>query len=103
LGGTPRWFTDFAARHQYPMTVIFPADGEMTVINCGMEPPAATPFPPKLPGRGIGRALGAVYYPTFHYTSTLDGKLAVEAVSEKKNRESAGWTGASSQSPFTNT
>ena len=40
LGGSVRWFTDFSARYQYPMTVIFPLDDEMTVINCGQEPPA---------------------------------------------------------------
>jgi hypothetical protein len=34
LGGAVRWFTDFSARHQFPMTVIFPVDDEMTTINC---------------------------------------------------------------------
>ena len=24
MGGTVRWFTDFTARHQFPMSVIFP-------------------------------------------------------------------------------
>ena len=38
LGGTLRWFTDFTARHQFPMTVIFPVDDEMTTINCGGDP-----------------------------------------------------------------
>jgi hypothetical protein len=34
LGGTLRWFTDFTARHQFPMTVIFPVEDEMTTIVC---------------------------------------------------------------------
>ena len=38
MGGTVRWFTDFSARWQFPMTVIFPVDDEMTTINCGGEP-----------------------------------------------------------------
>ena len=29
LGGNVKWFTDIPARHSYPYTVIFPADGEM--------------------------------------------------------------------------
>ena len=45
FAGAARWFTDFAARHQYPMTVIFPVDGEMTLINCGQEPPAVQEKP----------------------------------------------------------
>ncbi len=90
LGGTPRWFTDFAARHQYPMTVIFPVDEEMTVINCGMEPPAATPFPPMSAARGIGRSLGAVYFPTTHYSGTIEAELAVGVLREKKN-PTVGW------------
>ena len=62
LGGMVRWFTDFAASYQYPMTVIFPVDDEMTVINCGQEPPATQPFPPMSAARGIGTSLGAVYF-----------------------------------------
>ena len=38
MGGTIRWFTDFSARHQFPMTVIFPVDDEMTTIVCGVTP-----------------------------------------------------------------
>jgi Xaa-Pro aminopeptidase len=90
LGGSVRWFTDFSARHQYPMTVIFPVDDEMTVINCGIEPPGTQPFPPMSAARGIGTSLGAVYFPTMHYTNTVEGKLAVGALSGKKNPK-IGW------------
>jgi Xaa-Pro aminopeptidase len=89
LGGTLRWFSDFAARHQYPTTVIFPADAEMTVISSGTEPPARQPFPP-MPARGIRRSLGAVYFPTTPYSSTVEGRLIVDALREKKN-PTVGW------------
>lgn len=89
LGGTLRWFTDFGARFQYPMTVIFPADDEMTVINSGIEPPARQPFPP-MPARGIRRSLGAVYFPTTPYSSTVEGRLIVDALREKRN-PTIGW------------
>ena len=40
--------------------------------------------------RGIGTSLGAVYFPTMHYTNTIEGKLAVGALSGKKNPK-IGW------------
>jgi Xaa-Pro aminopeptidase len=83
LGGTVRWFTDFAARHQFPMTVIFPVDDEMTLINCGGDPPAEQ-FPPAWAARGVKRRLGAVYFPTMQYSNTLEGELAAGVLKEKK-------------------
>ena len=55
LGGYVRWFSDFAARHSYPFTVIFPADDEMTLISCG-APPRAIHFLPN--GRCVGSNKG---------------------------------------------
>jgi Xaa-Pro aminopeptidase len=83
LGGTIRWFTDFTARHQFPMTAIFPVDDEMTLINCGGDPPSEN-FPPRWAARGIKNRLGAVYFPTFSFTSTYDAELAVGVLNEKK-------------------
>lgn len=83
LGGTVRWFTDFTARHQFPMTVIFPVDDEMTTINCGGDPPAEQ-FPPPWAARGIKKRLGAPYFPTLQYTSTMEAELAVSVLKEKK-------------------
>ena len=83
LGGTLRWFTDFGARHQFPMTVIFPVDDEMTTIVCGGDPPAEQ-FPPAWAARGIKKRLGAVYFPTYHFTTTYDAELAAGVLKEKK-------------------
>jgi Xaa-Pro aminopeptidase len=83
LGGTIRWFTDFTARHQFPMTVIFPVDDEMTTINCGGDPPAQQ-FPPEWAVRGVKNRLGAPYFPTLQYTATYDAELAVGVLKEKK-------------------
>ena len=90
FAGAVRWFTDFSARHQYPMTVIFPVDDEMTLINCGQEPPATQPFPPLSVARGIGTSLGAVYFPTIHYTNKVEGELAVGVLKGRK-RPTIGW------------
>ena len=83
LGGTVRWFTDFSARFQFPMTVIFPEDDGMTTITSGGDPPAEQ-FPPPWAARGIKRRLGAPYFPTLQYTSTMDAELAVSVLKEKK-------------------
>ncbi|MCX7858172.1 MAG: Xaa-Pro peptidase family protein [Deltaproteobacteria bacterium] len=84
LGGTLRWFSDFTARHQFPMTIIFPVDDEMTLINCGGDIREMQPFPPPWAARGIKNRFGAVYFPTINYTNTLDAEIAVDVLKEKK-------------------
>jgi Xaa-Pro aminopeptidase len=83
LGGTVRWFSDFSARDQFPMTVIFPIDDEMTTINCGGDPPAEQ-WPPPWAARGIKNRLGAPYFSTIQYTNTYEAELAVSVLKEKK-------------------
>jgi len=83
LGGAIRWFTDFSARHQFPMTVIFPVDDEMTTINYGGDPPSDH-FPPAWAARGIKNRLGAPYFPTIQYTNTMEAELTVNLLKEKK-------------------
>jgi len=90
MGGMLRWFTDYTARHQFPMTVIFPADDDMTVINCGAAPPAAQVFPPPWFARGIKNRLGDVYFATLPYTAYYDAMLAVDVLKEKPNA-TIGW------------
>ena len=83
LGGTVRWFTDFSARYQFPTTVIFPVDSQMTTINNGGDPPAEQ-SPPPWAARGIKNRLGAVYFSTAPYTNTREAELAVSVLKEKK-------------------
>jgi Xaa-Pro aminopeptidase len=83
MGGMLRWFTDYTARHQFPMTVIFPVDDDMTVINCGAAPPAGQAFPPAWFARGIKERLGDVYFATLPYTATYDAKLAADVLKQK--------------------
>lgn len=83
LGGTLRWFTDFTARHQFPMTAIFPVDDEMTTIVSGGDAPSEQ-FPPQWAARGIKRRLGAVYFPTFSFTNAYEAELAAGVLKEKR-------------------
>jgi len=89
MGGTLRWFTDFTARHQFPVTVIFPVDDEMTTIVCGLDPPGEN-WPPAWAARGIKNRLGAVYFLTLNYTNTYDAERAVSVLAEKK-KPTIGW------------
>jgi Xaa-Pro aminopeptidase len=83
LGGYVRWFTDIPARHNYPYTVIFPQDDEMTLISCGAFSPG-DPGPPPWAVRGVKERLGAPYFPSVHYTGTYDAELAVGVLKRKK-------------------
>jgi Xaa-Pro aminopeptidase len=94
LGGYVRWFSDFPAKHSYPFTVIFPVDDGMTLISCGGLPPS-DPFPPQWAVRGVKQRLGAPYFPSLHYTNTMDAELVVGVLKEKK-RPTIGLVGKSS-------
>jgi Xaa-Pro aminopeptidase len=91
-GGYVRWFSAVAPRHGYPFTVIFPRDDEMTTIASA---PPGQGKPPKWALYGVKERLGAPYYPSFHYTNTLDAELAVGVLGKKKGA-TIGWVGMSS-------
>ncbi len=82
LGGNVKWFTDLSARNNQHLTVIFPADDEMTLISHGPSAPAE-PTPPAWAARGVKRRLAAPYFASAHYTSTWDGEMAVDVLKEK--------------------
>ncbi|HEY8529909.1 MAG TPA: Xaa-Pro peptidase family protein [Paenibacillaceae bacterium] len=78
LGGYVRYFTDIPA-HQYPTTVIFPADEEMTVIEHG-----ARSGPPSAVDRGVRHKIGLPYIPTLNYTNSYAPEAAVKVVKDLK-------------------
>ena len=84
LGGYVRWFCDIPANYSYPFTVIFPFDDEMTLIACGGAPPAESFYPPAWAVHGVKQRLGAPYFASIHYTSTMDAELTVGVLKEKK-------------------
>jgi len=83
LGGYVKWFTDIPARHNYPYTVIFPVDEEMTLVTPGPRAPAE-PFLKDWAVRGVKKTLGAPYFPSAHYTGSYDAELAVSVLEERK-------------------
>jgi Xaa-Pro aminopeptidase len=84
LGGPVKWFTDLPVATNYPVTVIFPSDEEMTVISHGAPEPAE-PGPPPWAVRGVKRRLSSNYFASAHYTNSYDADLAIRVLKEKKN------------------
>ena len=77
LGGYVKWFTDMPALHNYPVTVIFPREGDMTTIWSGPMPPA-DPNPPAWSLRGVGKRISTPIIPALGYTSAFDAEKVVE-------------------------
>lgn len=77
MGGYVKYFTDLPATNGYPVTVVFPRDEGMTLVNQG-------PFgmvkelPPEGDGirRGVKRWLTTPSYASAHYTKDYDPELA---------------------------
>lgn len=81
LGGYFRYFTDLPTEQAYPMSVLFPAKGEMTTITSSSP---YNPLPPAWFRRGIGNRLGAPYFRTFRYTDLYDAKLMEAYICDHK-------------------
>ncbi|SLM18143.1 putative Peptidase, M24 family [uncultured spirochete] len=90
LGGYVRWFTDVVAENNFPVTVIFPMDDEMTMISLGGAPRPA--FPPLWATYGVKEVLARPYYLSVNYTNTYDAKAAVETI-KKLNAKRVGYVG----------
>ncbi|MGB6507790.1 MAG: M24 family metallopeptidase, partial [Xanthobacteraceae bacterium] len=81
MGGYVKYFTDLPATNGYPMTVVFPRDDLMTMVNQG-------PFGGvhnlngKSDGtrRGVKQWLTTPSYSSCHYTASYDAELAAQAL-----------------------
>jgi len=81
MGGYVKYFTDLSATNGYPMTVVFPQDEDMTIINQG-----AFGMVKELPHegdgirRGVKRWMTTPSYASAHYTASYDADLAAQAL-----------------------
>lgn len=89
LGGYVKWFTDVPAANGYPSTVIFPREEDMTVINAGPKVDEERKFTDLSAKdwsyRGVRNRLTAPYFPSLHYSKTLDADLVVDLLRPKKD------------------
>jgi Xaa-Pro aminopeptidase len=85
LGGYTQWFTDYAPRAGYAMTIIFPFNDEMTTITHGGAPPSDV-GPAAWTIRGAKTRLTANYFSSLHYSGTYDAELVVKTIKARKDR-----------------
>lgn len=83
LHGYVRWFTDMTVA-DYPATVIFPRDDEMTTIWHGPRLPAE-PAPAAWSLRGVKKRISVPIIPSLGYSSIFDAEKAVEELAQYKN------------------
>jgi Xaa-Pro aminopeptidase len=81
MGGYVKYFTDLPATNGYPLTVVFPRDEDMTIVNQG-----AFGMVKDLPHEGDGIRRGVKTwmttpsYASAHYTASYDPELAEKAL-----------------------
>jgi len=77
LGGYVRWFTDIPAEYNYNMTVIFPADDQMTMIRSSASPVPAWAL------RGVKEVVYAPFCPSLNYTASLETQPVVSYINKR--------------------
>ncbi len=70
-----RWFTDQPNAGSNPQTVVFPAEGLMTVVQQGPWGGERRFDGRSAPNRGVGKRLFSPSYPSVQYTSAYDADL----------------------------
>lgn len=80
-GGFLRWFTDYTAKYDGPVSVLFPLDGPMILINSGARGGRRDIAAGTLTAyRGVGTVLTEPYSAADCITDHTDGAMAVAAL-----------------------
>ena len=77
VGGYIRWFSNQPATNGYSSTIVFPADGGMSLIDQGPFDGCRSAGDPEIEVTGIARHLTTPSYPSVHYTGGYDADLAL--------------------------
>src|SRR5580698_3789920 len=85
MGGYVRYFTDMPATNGYPNTVIFPRDGEMSVVCQGPFGSSETTAQGDIDWRGVKTIMTTPSYASAHYTKDYDPELAAKALEPFRN------------------
>lgn len=86
-GGYVRWLTDIAAENNYHMTVLFPRNGEMTIVRS-----SDTPIP-SWALRGVEEVKYAPIAPSLNYTGVAESNLVIDYL-KKHNVKRLGFANA---------
>lgn len=83
MGGYVKYLTDFPATNGYPVTVIFPLSGRMTLIQQGpidWDQPIEDGSELSSIRRGVGRILGSASFANAAYSVLAEAKLIARAL-----------------------
>ncbi len=72
LGGYVKWFTDRSARNNYPFSLIFARDEDMTIIAHGARVTSETGLP-----AGVKKQIGVPALPSLSFSSTFEVEAMV--------------------------
>lgn len=86
LGGYVRWFTDVPAEYNFHMTVMFPLEGEMTLIR------SSGSRLPQWAVRGVSEVHHAPFSPSLYYTGDTEAAHAINYI-KKMNPKRIGFIG----------
>lgn len=85
LGGYVRYFLGIPAVCGYPVTVLFPADDEMTTIFHGGPPDR--PGPPEWAVHKVKDRVQFPYFRTVHYTNAWDAAETVKRIKARNDKK----------------
>jgi len=77
-----RWLTDNPNPGSNPQTVIFPAEGPMTVVQQGPSGRERVADGKTAPDRGIGKRLFSPSYPSVQYTGGYDADIVAREITK---------------------
>jgi Xaa-Pro aminopeptidase len=81
MNGYIRWFTGLPANNGYPRSVIFPADGPMTLVEQGPFNGVSKPDGTETASRGIGKKVFTPSFPgAVAYTGSYDAELLAREI-----------------------
>ncbi|WP_137130933.1 M24 family metallopeptidase [Rhizobium sp. FY34] len=83
LGGMVRWFTDFPATAGYPRTVLFFAEGPMTLVEMGPFNGNRVPPIDEPTYRGVGRVLTMPSFSSAHFTHGYDRDRVLDELTQR--------------------
>jgi Xaa-Pro aminopeptidase len=93
LGGYVRWFTDTPLSNGYPRSVIFPADGLMTVVDMGASGARRKVNGDDAANRGVGELIFTPAFTSVAYTDEYQAELVAEELKRRRYR-TVGWVGS---------
>ena len=78
VGGYIRWFSNQPATNGYPSSLVFPADGFMSLIEQGPFDGVFVAGDAESAATGIARRLTTPSYPSVHFSGNYDADLALQ-------------------------